>query len=111
MAYDESTAQRVREVVARLQPPGLEERKMFGGVAFMIQGNMACGVLNDDVIVRVGRDKYGEAVIRPHARPFDITGRPMKGWVMVAAEGHRSEEALADWVAQGVAFALTLPPK
>ncbi|MGD2047943.1 MAG: TfoX/Sxy family protein [Chloroflexota bacterium] len=109
MAYDEGLAQRIRETLG--DRPGLEEKKMFGGVGFMLYGNMACGVNKEDLIVRVGPEKYEDAVIRPHARPFDFTGRPMKGWVMVGPEGYASEEGLQGWVAEGVEFALSLPRK
>jgi TfoX/Sxy family transcriptional regulator of competence genes len=109
MAYDEGLAQRIREVLD--DQTGLVEKKMFGGVGFMLHGNMACGINGDELIVRVGPDNYDANVTRPNARPFDMTGRPMKGWVMVAAEGYESDEALRDWVAQGVDFALSLPPK
>jgi hypothetical protein len=76
-----------------------------------VSGNMACGVYKDSLIVRVGPERYEKALGRPHTRPFDITGRPMKGWVMVEREGYGSDEALRGWVRQGVDFALTLPPK
>jgi hypothetical protein len=109
MAYDEGLAQRIRETLG--DRPGLEEKKMFGGVGFMLHGNMACGVNKEDLIVRVGPEKYEDTVIRPHARPFDFTGRPMKGWVMIGPEGYASEEDLEGWVAEGVEFALSLPPK
>ena len=85
MAYDEGLAQRIREALDELRPPALVEKKMFGGIGFMVQGNMACGVNKDKLIVRVGPAGYQEALTRPHAMVFDITGRPMKGWVM---EGH-----------------------
>jgi hypothetical protein len=109
MAYDEGLAQRVRESMA--DQPGLVEKKMFGGVGFMLQGNMACGVNGDDLIVRVGPDNYAENVMRPDARPFDFTGRPMKGWVVVEPAGVEADDDLDDWIAQGVSFALSLPPK
>jgi TfoX/Sxy family transcriptional regulator of competence genes len=111
MAYDEGLAQRIREVLDELQPPELVEKKMFGGVAFMTRGNLACGVSKNELLVRVGRERYAEAVSKPYARPFDITGKPSQGWVMVAAEGFESDEALANWVQQGVDFALSLPAK
>lgn len=109
MAYDEGLAQRVRDVLEG--HPTLVEKKMFGGVGFMLQGNMACGVNGDDLIVRVGPAGYDEAVVRPHARPFDFTGRPMKGWVMVGPDGYESDSDLEGWVQQGVDFALSLPAK
>ena len=109
MAYDEGLAQRIREVLDDL--PALVEKKMFGGVGFMVQGNMACGVNGSNLIVRVGPERYEEALTQPHARVFDFTGRPMKGWVMVAPGGHETDETLADWVQQGVEFVLSLPAK
>jgi TfoX/Sxy family transcriptional regulator of competence genes len=109
MAYDEGLAQRIREVLG--ERPGLVEKKMFGGLGFMVQGTLACGVHKDKLIVRVGPEKHQEALARPYARPFDITGRPMKGWVMVESDGVESDDDLADWVRQGVDLALTLPPK
>ncbi|KPK90997.1 MAG: RNA methyltransferase [Anaerolineae bacterium SM23_ 63] len=109
MAYDEGLAQRVRETLD--DPPGLVEKKMFGGVGFMLHGNMACGVHKDKLIVRVGLEGYEEAMSRPHTAPFDITGRAMKGWVMVKSAGYESDDHLNEWVQQGVDFALTLPPK
>lgn len=109
MAYEERLAQRVRDVLA--DQPGLVERKMFGGVAFMLQGNMACGVMNDELIVRVGPEKYPAAKTKPHTREFDFTGRPMKGFIVVTPEGHGSDEALEEWVRRGAEFALSLPAK
>lgn len=89
----------------------LDEKKMFGGLCFLLNGNMACGILKNALIVRVGPDKYNEALQLPHARQFDITGRPMKGWVMVPAEGLTSHNDLSAWVERGVSFASTLPVK
>ena len=109
MAYDEGLAQRVRDIM--IDEPGLVEKKMFGGVGFMLDGNMACGVNKEDLIVRVGPENYGQAVIQPHTRPFDITGRPMKGWVMVSPAGVAADEDLQGWVQRGINFARTLPPK
>ncbi|MEW5989190.1 MAG: TfoX/Sxy family protein [Chloroflexota bacterium] len=109
MAYSEALAQRVRMLLAGT--PAVVEKKMFGGLSFMAQGNLAVGVIGDELIVRVGPERNTEALFQPHARPFDFSGRPMSGWVTVAAEGLNSDEALAEWVQQGVAFALTLPPK
>jgi TfoX/Sxy family transcriptional regulator of competence genes len=109
MAYNEGLAQRVRKMVEEL--PGFTEKKMFGGVGFMLRGNMACGVNKDDLIVRVGPEGYEEALAQLHASVFDLTGRPMKGWVTVAPDGYQSDTDLRSWVQQGVEFALTLPPK
>jgi len=109
MAYNEALASRIQRILA--PQAGLTEKKMFGGVGFMIHGNMACGVHKEDLIVRVGAEGYQEALQRPHTRPFDITGRAMRGWVMVASKGCASEGDLEGWVAQGVAFAKSLPGK
>lgn len=84
---------------------------MFGGIGFMVRGNMACGVNKDDLIVRVGPDKYQEALDQTHTKVFDMTGRPMTGWVVVTEDGCQSEDDLAAWIQKGVDFALTLPPK
>ena len=109
MAYDAGLVERVRDALG--VEAGLTERKMFGGLAFMVRGNMACGVLEDGLIVRVGRGRYEEAVTEPHTKPLDITGRPMTGWVVVEPQGHASDEDFEGWVREGVDFALTLPPK
>ena len=109
MAYDEGLAQRIRELLEEQRD--LVEKKMFGGIAFMVQGNLCCGVLQDDLIVRIGPDGHAEAMARPYARVFDITGRPMKGWVLVGSEGCESDEALEGWVRRGLRFALSLPAK
>jgi hypothetical protein len=109
MAYDKGLAQRIRELLA--EQPELIEKKMFGGVGFMVQGNMACGVHKDMLIVRVGPEAYEEAMQYPHTRPFDMTGRAMKGWVMVESGGFEADVDLNEWVDLGLNFALTLPPK
>jgi len=109
MAYDELLTARMRGVLS-LQK-GLEEKKMFGGVGFLIHGNLVCGVNKNNLIVRVGPAYHAQALNRPHTRPFDITGRPMAGWVMVEPEGCATEKALADWIQLGVAFANSLPEK
>ena len=109
MAYDEGLAQRLREALA--DESGLTERRMFGGVAFMLDGNMAVGVSGDELMVRTGPDRVDEALARPHARIFDLSGRPMKGWVLVAPQGTADDADLADWLELGVSFARSLPPK
>ncbi len=107
MAYDEDLAERVRAVIdARF-----DERKMFGGLAFMVGGNMACGIVGDELMVRVGTDEYDAALARPHAREMDFTGRSMKGMVYVGAEGLRDKRSLAAWVKRGVEYASSLPAK
>jgi TfoX/Sxy family transcriptional regulator of competence genes len=109
MAYDEALAARVR--TAFDGDLAVAERKMFGGVAFMVGGNMACGIVGDEMMVRVGPDNYDDALSRPHARPMDFTGRPMRGMVYVAQPGFESDDGLAAWVEFGASFARSLPPK
>ena len=108
MAYDEGLAERVRDLLAL--HGDVTERKMFGGVAWMVAGNMACGVLGGELIVRLAPDDAERALAEPHTRPFDMTGRPMKGFICVAAEGTH-EAGLASWVEAGVGFASSLPAK
>jgi hypothetical protein len=108
MAYDEVLANRVRAEIGF--HPALDERKMFGGLAFMLAGNMACGIVGDELMVRTGPGCYQEALVRPHARPMEFTGRPMTGMVFVGAEG-LDDAALAGWVEMGVSFAASLPAK
>jgi len=105
MAYDESLAHRVRVVLG--QRDDVVEKKMFGGLAFMVGGHMACGVLRRDLIVRVGPDEGDGALAQPHVRPFDFTGRPSRGMVYVEPEGVTTDDDLRRWVAKGLAFAST----
>jgi len=108
MAYDEALADRIRDVIPS---DGLAEKKMFGGLCFMLNGHMCLGVVKDELMVRVGPDGYGDALSRPHARKMDFTGKPMKGMVYVGTAGLESEEDLEEWVGRGVAFVESLPPK
>ena len=109
MAYDEGLAQWLREALAH--EDGLTERRMFGGIAFMLDCNMAVGVSSDELMVRAGPDRFKEALARPQARVFDLSGRPMKGWVLVAPDGAADDADLAGWLTLGVSFARSLPPK
>ena len=109
MAYDEDLAERVRDALALRDR--LTEREMFGGIGFMLGGHMACGVIGEELIVRLAPDDAERALAEPHARPFDYSGRPMKGWIYVASQGLGSDEELAEWVDAGAAFAASLPPK
>jgi hypothetical protein len=109
MAFDEGLATRVRETLG--DEPGLVEKKMFGGLAFMIDGNLALGIIGDDLMARVGPDAYESALQRAHARLFDMTGRPMTGWVLVEAAGLEDDAAYEEWVRDGMAFARSLPAK
>ena len=109
MAYDEGLAERIRGVLADRH--GVSERRMFGGLAFMVDGHMACGIIGEDLMARVGPDAHEAALAEPHVRPMDFTGRPLKGMVYVAAEGIAEDDALARWVARTTGFVATLPPK
>ena len=109
MAYNENLADRMREVLATRNE--LTEKKMFGGLSFMLEGNMCCGIVKEDLVVRVGPDSYETALATPHARPMDFTGRPLKGMVYVGPEGYRTDEELKYWLDQALSFALSLPPK
>jgi len=109
MPYDEGLAQRIRDALdERLD---VVEKKMFGGVAFLVRGNMCVGVIGEDLMVRVGPDAYAEALRQPHAREMDFTGRPMKGFVQVASRGVESDKNLQRWIARGLDFASALPVK
>ena len=90
---------------------GISEKKMFGGLSFLLRGNLCCGIASGELMVRVGPDAYEKALARKHARPMDFTGKPLKGYVYVAPEGIRSQRELRGWIEQGLAFARTLPPK
>ena len=109
MAYNEQLAERITEVLA--DRDGITSRKMFGGIAFMVDGNMCCGVVGDDLMVRVGPDAYPRAISMRGARPMDFTGRPSKGMVYVGAGALASQGELVDWVRRGLDYATSLPPK
>lgn len=109
MAYDELLAERIRTLLHRRK--GITERRMFGGLAFMAGGNMACGIVKDELMVRVGPERHEEALARPHARPMDFTHRPMRGMVYVAREGFATDEDLAAWVDRGLSYARSRPAK
>ena len=109
MAYDHDLADQIRVSVAGR--PDVTEREMFGGIGFMVGGNMAVGVSGDDLMVRVGPDAHDAAMVRPGAAPFRLAPRPMRGWLTVTPEGFRTDAELADWIERGVAFAASLPPK
>ncbi|HVF25532.1 MAG TPA: TfoX/Sxy family protein [Anaerolineales bacterium] len=108
MAYNLKLAERIR---SELEGLPFVERKMFGGVRFLLNGNMACGVNKNDVIVRVDPEKHSAVLKRPHAKPFDMTGRPMKGRLVVEADGCKTDKQLGAWVTEGVDFAMMLPAK
>ena len=109
MAYDESLAGGIRDVLAhRLD---IKEKKMFGGLGFLLNGNMLVGVWKDSLIVRVGTDAYEDALREPHVKDFDITGKPMKGWIMVESEGVEMEDQLRNWIERATMFVKTLPER
>jgi TfoX/Sxy family transcriptional regulator of competence genes len=109
MAFDESVAARVRQALARQK--GITERKMFGGVAFLLNGNMCCGVLDNLLVLRLGPEEAAVALREAHTRVMDFTGKPMKSMFYVAPEGYTSESALREWVHRAVSFASSLPAK
>jgi hypothetical protein len=109
MPFDESLAARIRDALARKK--NIEERKMFGCVCFLLNGNALAGVWKDRLIARLGPDE-GEAALRePHVRAFDITGRPMKNWVAVEPEGVEDDDQLKGWIERAAKFVKTLPRK
>lgn len=109
MAYDEALAERIRTVLA--DRDDVREQKMFGGIAFMVGERMAVGVIREDLMVRVGPEAHDEALERPHTRPMDFSGRPMRGMVYVAPAGVARDEDLARWVRDAAAHAAAQPPK
>ena len=109
MAYNQGLADDIRAWLGgRLD---LTEKEMFGGIAFLLNGNMAVGVSGEELMVRVGKEAHDEAVSQPGARIFDMSSRPMRGWIVVSKKGWATEDALEGWIRRGVAFAETLPPK
>jgi TfoX/Sxy family transcriptional regulator of competence genes len=109
VAYDEALAERVREVISLRE--SVTEQKMFGGIAWMVGGNMACGVVGEELMVRLGREEAEKALAEPNTRVMDMTGRPMRGFVLVETDGIAADEDLAGWVDAGADFAASLPPK
>jgi TfoX/Sxy family transcriptional regulator of competence genes len=109
MAFDEKLAERLRQQLAPVL--GVVEKRMFGGVSFLLNGNMCYGVHKDALIVRLAPEASEAALRQPHTRIFDLTGRPMKGWLLVEAGGVNTAARLKQWVKQGVAYAESLPSK
>jgi TfoX/Sxy family transcriptional regulator of competence genes len=108
MAYNLKLAERIR---SELSGVPFVEKKMFGGLGFLLHGNLACGVNKNDLIVRVDPEKHSALLKKTHTKPFDMTGRPMKGWLVVEADGCKTDKQLSAWVKEGVEFAVTLPTK
>lgn len=109
MAYDEGLAERLRDVLS--EQIGVTEKKMFGGLAFLCQGHMFCGITGEELMVRVGTEGYEQALLEPHTRAMDFTGKALKGYVYVAPEGFEADDDLKHWANRGLEFVLTLPPK
>ncbi|WP_235991019.1 TfoX/Sxy family protein [Streptomyces ureilyticus] len=109
MAYDEGLAERIRDRLGA--DPDITEKRTFGGLAFLHRGNMAVGVSGDDLMVRVGPDNADAALARPGTRVFDMTGRPMRGWILVDGTALTEDDVLGRWIDEGRAFAASLPPK
>lgn len=109
MPYNEKLADRIREKIIGLKP--LAEIKMMGGLCFMYKNKMCCGIVKDDLMVRVIEDRHDEALANPHCRPMDFTGKPLKNFVFVALDGIRKDKDLAYWLEMGIEFIDTLPPE
>ena len=109
MAYDEQLAARIRTLLVHRR--GVSEKEQFGGVGFLFRGNMACGVIGKDLLVRVGPEGHESALKGQHVRPFAITGKPARGWILVVPAGTRTPASLKKWVERGLEFARTLSPK
>lgn len=109
MAYDETLANRVRQALSKHSD--FDEKRMFGGVAFMVRGHMCCGIVGSEIMVRVGAEGYAKALSAPHAREMTFTGRPLTGMVYVASAGFRTEKALEVWVERGLALVRSLPAR
>ena len=110
MAYNEHLADRINAILKE-KNADFFEKKMFGGLCFMLGGNMCCGIVNDDLVVRVKPDRHQPALDRPGARPMDFTGRSLKGMVYIGPDGCKSETELKSWVDEALEFVLSLPPK
>jgi len=109
MGFDENLAARIRKALGRKK--GVEEKKMFGGIGFLLHGNMLVGVWKDSLIVRLGPEEGDVALLEPHVKPFDITGRAMKGWLLVGPEGVEDDEQLSAWIQRTLKFVGALPAK
>ena len=109
MAFDEQLAGRIRTHLGKR--PGLSEKKMFGGIAFLMRGNMCCGVHRDALMVRLDPADTDRALAEPHTRVFDLTGRPMKGWILVERNGLATGQQLGKWVDRAAQYAGSLPAK
>jgi TfoX/Sxy family transcriptional regulator of competence genes len=109
MAFDEDVAKRVRDVLSK--ECTVTERRMFGGLAFMVRGHMCCGIIGEDLVVRVGPGQHQQALAESHARAMDFTGRPMRGFIYVSPLGYRSKANLRNWIRRGLRFVSSLPAR
>lgn len=109
MAYDAALAERITQLLAAHK--AVEQKRMFGGVCFLLRGHMCCGVAGNKLMVRVGPDRYEALLQKPHVKPMDFTGRPLRGFVFVTPQGLRTRAALKAWLNLGVRYAASLPPK
>ena len=109
MAFDEQLTERARAALTDVTE--LEERKMFGGLAFLVNGHMACGIVGDELMLRLGTEGADAALDEPHVRPMDFTGKPLSTMVFVEPVGLQSDQALAAWIERALNFVRTLPPK
>ncbi len=107
MAYNEDLAERLRKALPRFA----QEKKMFGGIGFLVDGNMTVGVYKEYLIVRTGKERHAAALKMKGAKPFDITGKPMTGWLMVSQEGCKTKPQLEKWISIAMEYVATLPPK
>jgi TfoX/Sxy family transcriptional regulator of competence genes len=109
MAYDLNLAMRVKSALGNQD--GLVEKKMFGGIGYLVNGNMACGVHANNLIIRVGKERHLEALTQPDTRVFDLNGKPMAGWIYVEPQACANDHDLQKWINYGIEYALSLPPK
>jgi hypothetical protein len=109
MAYSESLVNRIRQIMGRRR--GVTEKKMFGAICFLLNGNMCAGVWKNSLIARLSPEQGAQALLEPHVKVFDVTGKPMKGWVLVEADGVENDEQLTEWIQKAVDFAGSLAKK
>jgi len=109
MPFDEKLANRIRKILVGFD--GVSEKKMFGGLCFLVNGNMAFGLVNDDLMIRVGPESYENMLAQPNVRKMDFTGKPLKGFLYVGTKGTDTDKDLRNWVSKGIEFAKSLPAK
>lgn len=109
MAYDAVLVRRIERLLRRRR--SVTQKEMFGGICFLVNGNMCCGVERDKLVVRVGPEPYEQLLQRRHVKPMDFTGRPLRGFIYVMPEGLRGQEALKSWLEWGLRYAGSLPAK